>query len=728
MGQFFSCFAPLEKWTAAKLTGAKRAGSVLLLPALLSSVALAEEGMWTFNNFPKERVKRAYQFEPSDAWLDKVRLSSARLANGCSGSFVSSTGLVMTNHHCVNECVEQLSSAGKDLIAKGFYAEKARDEKKCPEIEVNRLLEITDITTVVQQATKGLQGQAFNDAQKASMARMEQECSAGNDKVRCEVVTLYHGGKYNLYKYQRYQDVRLVFAPELAIAFFGGDPDNFNFPRYDLDSAFLRVYENNEPLKNKHFFSWSKQNAKEGDLTFVTGHPGRTSRLLTTVELEFDRDVGLLRSLLKLSELRGFLTEFQKRSAEAKRISAGHLFSVENSLKALKGRHQALLDKKFFSQMVANEQKLRAKVNANPQWKKEFGGAWDEIAKAVAVQRDIFKEYAATERNTYGSKLFEIARTIVRSGDELSKPNEKRLREFGESRLPQLKQELFSDAPIYDEFEVALMAHAFTKLREDLSPDHPFVKKVLGKNAPMDLAKNLVKGTQLKSVKAREALFKGGKDAIAKSSDAMIQLALLVDADSRSNRERFENEVESVVKKNSELVAKAKFATEGTDTYPDATFTLRISYGKIQGFPDSGKMVPPLTTMGGAFARHTGADPFALPPSWLKAEAKINKETPFNFVSTNDIIGGNSGSPVINKNAEIIGLIFDGNIHSLGGAYGFDPTANRAVSVHSAAIVEALRNIYGAQRVVDDLLGANATGEIGRTMTHSEDGSATSKQ
>ena len=675
----------------------------------MTPVCLADEGMWLLNQFPSASVQAKYGFSPSQAWLDKVRLSSARLAGGCSASFVSPQGLVMTNHHCAHSCIEQLSTADKDFVKNGFQAARAEDELRCPEMEVNQLTGIKDVTEELNAATKGLEGKAFNDALKAGMTRLEKACATAED-VRCDVVTLFQGGRYHLYTYRRFQDVRLVFAPEFAIAFFGGDPDNFMFPRYDLDLTFLRVYRDGKPVKMENYFPWSPSGAREGELTFVSGHPGRTSRNLAISELENLRDYALPERLFRLSELRGMLTEFQKRGPEQARTSNSMLFGVENGLKALKGRREALVDAAFFATKREAEHALRAKVAADPALQAKYGKAWDDLARAVAAGRDLRKPLGMLEGGQgFMSDYFGLARMLVRAAAELPQPNERRLREYTDAQLPQLKQQLFSDAPIHDELEVALMTFSLTKLREALGPDAPVVRQVLGKDSPAAVAARLVGGTGLRDLAVRRALFEGGQAAVAASKDPFIQLVLAVDPEARAVRKRYEDEVESVLKKNSELVAKARFAVEGTSGYPDATFTLRLSYGSVEGYQESGVRVAPLTSLAGAFKRHTGSDPFALPSRWLAAREKLALDTPFDMATSNDIIGGNSGSPVINKDAQIVGLIFDGNIQSLGGDYGFDPAVNRAVAVHSAGILEALDKIYGATRLLEELRGPATT-------------------
>src|SRR4051812_13957097 len=687
-----------------------------LLTVVLSALtARADEGMWTYDNFPSKKVQQKYGFAPDGKWLAEAQLSSVRLAGGCSGSFVSPEGLVMTNHHCAHSCIEQLSTKEKDFVAAGFYAPALENEVKCPEIELNQLVQIADVTAQVQGATKGLRpGKEFNDKRKAAMAGIEKECAAGNDKLRCDVVELYHGGQYSLYRYRRFQDVRLVFAPEFAIAFFGGDPDNFNFPRYDLDVSFIRAYEDGKPAKTEHHFKWSPAGAKEGELTFVSGHPGGTDRELTMAELQYQRDIALPERLFNLAQYRGALTMFAEATPERRRISEASLFSVENSFKALKGRYEALVTPTLWNQKAEREKRLRARIDTRSALRKKYAAAWDDVAKAIATYQPRRKEYQYIEQGLgFGSPLYRIARDLVRGTEELQKPNEQRLREYTDGKLPQLKQRLFSKAPIYQEFELFRLSYNLTRLRENLGADHPFVKKVLGKRSPQDLAEELVK-TQLYDPKLREQLWQGGREAVQSSNDPMIQLAKLVDADARPLRRWNDEEIEPLETSGSERIAAAKFDLEGKSNYPDATFTLRLSYGAVKGYDENGHHVDPITSLAGGYDRATGRDPFKLPDSWLRAKenGQVNLQTPFNFCSTNDIIGGNSGSPVFNKDLQIVGLIFDGNIQSLGGEYGFDPAVNRAVSVCSPALVEALDHIYGASRIVSEIRGgAGSTGQ-----------------
>jgi hypothetical protein len=677
---------------------------LLALGFLLAFPAAAEEGMWTYDAFPSAAVKARHGFEPSREWLDHVRLSSVRLAGGCSASFVSPDGLVMTNHHCIRSCVEDLSSPKRDYLATGFSAKEPQDELRCPKVEANQLVEMTDVTARLQGATQGLSGAAFNTALKAEMSKLEGECATGPE-LRCDVVTLFNGGKYHLYKYRRFQDVRLAFAPEFSMAAFGGDPDNFNFPRFGFDAAFIRVWDaNGQPLKTDHFLSWAKEGAKEGDLVFVSGHPGGTERQSTVAELEFQRDVALPYTLLHLSELRGLLREYASATPERWRTTRAKLRSVENGLKALRGRHQALAEPSLLADKRKAEAELRAKVEADPKLKATTAGAWDAIARALDTYRPLLAEYKLEEGGDgFPSELFSLARQLVRAADELPKPNAERLREYTDGQLPALRQGLLREAPITPELEAVALTFGFNKLRETLGADDPFVREVLGREAPADLARALVKGTKLFDVKERQRLLEGGKAAVEASKDPMILLARRVDARAREVRKRYEDSVESVLKKNGELLARARLAVHGTTGYPDATFTLRLSYGVVKGWEEKGRTVAPLTTFAGAYARHTGKEPFRLPDSWLKAQDQVPGETPFNMATTHDIIGGNSGSPMVDREGRVVGLIFDGNLHSLGGRYAYVPETHRAVAVHGEGLLRALEHIYGAHRLVKEL-------------------------
>ncbi|MGO9474466.1 MAG: S46 family peptidase [Rhodomicrobium sp.] len=676
------------------------------LCALLSFTgANADEGMWLLNDFPSAQVEKLYGFKPSQAWLDHARLSAVRLAQGCSAGFVSAKGLVQTNHHCAEHCIEQLSTGGKNLVAAGFYAKEEKDEAKCPALEVNQLIGTGDVTARVKAALAGKEGAAFTEAKRAIEAAIAAECTGGDVALRCDTVELYNGGVYNLYKYRRYQDVRLVFAPELAIAFFGGDPDNFEFPRYDYDVSYLRVYENGKPLDSAaNYFRYAAADVKPGDLTFTVGHPGSTQRLDTVAELEYDRDVAMPRSLFRASELRGELTEFSTKGPEQARIATGKLFGIENSLKARKGQFEALVDPAIIAAKAKAESELRAKVDADPALKAEAGAAWDAIRATLAAWRPKSNRYIFLEgRAGFGSRLFSDALALVRYPEEKAKPDGKRLPEYTDANFPILRQSLVADEPIYPELEKLTLTFSLTKLREALGPDDAFVKKALGLKSPAGLAAELIDGTKLRDAALRRQLLEGGRPAIEASADPMIAFARLVDPDFRAIRKDYEDNTAAPLERAHTAIARARFKIYGTSIYPDATFTLRISYGTVRGYRQNGKEIAPITHIAGLFERATGAPPFKLPETWIAARPALDMGQPMNFVTDNDIIGGNSGSPVIDAAGEIVGLIFDGNIQSLGGDFGFDPAVNRAVAVNAGALREALAKVYHAERLVAEL-------------------------
>jgi hypothetical protein len=679
-----------------------------LAAASLAPLARADEGMWTFDNFPSERVGQRYGFAPGPEWLDHVRAASARMAEGCSASFVSPQGLVVFNHHCAQDCIEQLSTAQRDYLAGGFWARTRRDEARCPALEIDRLDEIRDVTAEVAGATAGQAGAAWEGARRATVARLEQDCAGGDDRVRCEVVSLYHGGVHALYRYHRYQDTRLVFAPELSVASFGGDPDNFMFPRYALDVAFVRVYEDGQPARTPEHLRWSSEGVRDGQLTFVSGNPGRTEREWTVAQLELERDVALPERLLLLAQLRGQLTEFGRRGPEQRRLADGELLEVENSFKARRGMLEALLDREFFASRVEAERALRAGVEADPRLREATAGAWEAIARAVEEQRRIHRRlWWIGQAHAFDSDLFRAARDLLRAAEERPKENGARLEEYAEARLPELRAHLLSAAPVYRELELLRLTFSLTALREALGADDPFVRAVLGRRSPRELATLLVTGTHLGTDPAglalRRRLWEGGKAAVDASRDPMIALARLVDPEAREVRRHFEEDVDSVVGEASGRIARARFALHGTSTYPDATFTPRLSYGAVEGWREEGREVRPFTTVGGLFERATGREPFQLPASWRAARRRLDPGTTLNFCTSNDIIGGNSGSPVLDQRAELVGLAFDGNLQSLGGDYGFDPAVNRMVAVSAEAILAALEQVYGARRLVEEL-------------------------
>jgi hypothetical protein len=697
----------------------------------MTAPASADEGMWTFNDFPSARVGQAYGFTPDAAWLDHLRLSSLKFGNGCSGSIVSGSGLVMTNHHCARTCIENLSGLRRqDYQRDGFLAHVPAAEARCPGLEVSQLVQITNVTAQVRAATDGVPAERFNDAQKAAIAAIEKACATAED-VRCDVVALWHGGRYDLYRYHRHTDVRLVFAPEESAAFFGGDPDNFNFPRYDLDVSFLRIYgPDGRPAATPDHLAWGDGHLRDGDLTFVSGHPGGTSRAFTLAQFDDERDDRLPLVLYRLAELRGVLEMYQTRGPEQARQSQDLLFGTENAFKALKGRQEALADPSFHAGLARREAEFRTRLAADPRWSARAGGAWDEIARIVRREAELRPAYEVLERPPE-SRLFRIARGLLRYAEETAKPNGERLKEFADARLPLQRHDILADRPVYPEMEIATLAWSLTKVREQLGADHPFVKRLFGSRSPLDVATQAVKGSRLADLSVdadghpaggyRKTLFDGGKPALEASHDPMLELARAFEPEARAIRRRMETEVEGPTRMQQELIAQARFALEGTKEYPDATGTLRLSYGSVRGWQEGARTVVPFTRFAGAYARATGTDPFRLPATWLKARPRLDLDTPLDFVTTNDIIGGNSGSPVVDREGCIVGLVFDGNIHSLGGDYGYDPVENRTVAVHASALLEALGGIYDAQRLVAELKStqALASGAATTAIAHS---------
>jgi hypothetical protein len=677
---------------------------VSLVCLVFAQAAQAEEGMWTFDNFPSKTVGTKYGFTPSQDWLDHVRLSSLRIAGGCSASFISPEGLVMTNHHCVVGCVEQISTPEQNLEENGYSAKTPAEEKKCPDFELDQLVEIRDVSKDVQGAMAGKTGDEANKALHAKEAELQQSC--GSDRsVRCDVVSLYHGGVYDLYRYKRYNDVRLVFAPEFSVAQFGGDPDNFNFPRFDYDIGVLRAYEGDKPAITKDYLHWSANGTKDGDLVFVSGNPGGTFRELTEAQLAFERDVLYPNRIPEISERRGELEAFIARGPQQAREASDDLFFLENGFKVYFGRQQALLDPQFFGTKVKEEQHLRAATAADAKLA-AYLPAWDEIAQVQQVRSQLFVRNSLLNGSTFRSGLLGDAVTLVRAASERTKPNRERLPGYTDQALVNVQQQLSAAAPVYKDLEELSLTLSFTVIRRDLGTDDAFVRKMLGKDSPEQLAHKLVSGTHLEDPKVREELYKGGQSAIDASTDPMIRFAASLNDELLAVRKNYEARVDAPTREAAEKIAKARFAVYGTSVDPDATFTLRLSYGTVKGFEDAeGKFVAPYTNIGGLFERATGADPYKLPESWLKTKSSLNLSVPMNLSTTNDTTGGNSGSPLIDKDANVVGLLFDGNIFSLGGDYGYDAAKNRSVCVDSRALLEGMRRVYHLDRIVDEIEG-----------------------
>ncbi len=687
-------------------SGARFLG-VISAAALLCAAARADEGMWPFNSPPSAVLKSKYNFDITPGWLEHLQKASVRFDNGGSGSFVSPHGLVMTNQHVGSDCVQSISSQAHDYVKSGFYARSQPEELKCPNLELDVLESMEDVTARVNSAVQpGATPEAAEKARRAVMNTIEKE-SLDKTGLRSNVITLYNGGEYQLYRYKKYTDVRLVFDPEKEAAFFGGDPDNFEYPRYDLDICFFRAYENGQPANTADYLKWNQQGAKNGDLVFVSGNPGATSRLDTVRHLEFLRDHSNPWALNLLRRREVLLRVYSERSEENARRAEDDLLEVENSRKAYTGMQAGLQDPGLMAKKIEQESKLKAAVDRDPKLMASYGNAWDEVAAMLHTLGGIYVDYSLLERGqAFNSKLFEIARMLVRLAEESQKPNDTRLREYSESRLGSLKQELFSDAPIYDDLEALELGDSLGMYAETKGMQDSLVEKVLAGKSPDERAEDLVRGTKLKDVAERKRLADGGIKAIQASQDPMILLARLVDTESRRLRSMYDNHVDEPRRQAYAKIAQARFAVYGKNIYPDATFTLRLSFGEVKGYEENGKQEPWMTTMGGAFTHasdHENEPPFRLPASWMKQKSALDLSTPLDFVNTADIIGGNSGSPVVNRAGDLVGIIFDGNIQSLVLDYIYSDTQARALAVHSAGIAEALKKIYRADRLVSEL-------------------------
>lgn len=680
---------------------------LVFITTSLCIAAIADEGMWLYNDPPAEILKDKYGFEPTAGWLEHIQKASVRFNSGGSGSFISPDGLIISNHHVGADALQKFSDANNNYLRDGFYARSLEDEKKCLDLELNVLMSIEEVTDRVNAAveTDATAEQAF-EARRAIMAEIEKE-SLDKTGLRSDVVTLYQGGQYHLYRYKKYTDVRLVFAPEQQIAFFGGDPDNFEYPRYDIDFCIFRAYENDKPAKIEHYLKFSTEGVSEGELVFVSGNPGSTSRQLTMAELKDLRDRRFPYALARLNAMEVSLLAYSMRNEENARRAKDLLFGVQNSRKARNGMYAGLLDPQLMAKKRADEQKLKTAIAQKPD-AEEILVCWEKIADAQKTIAQNALEYNMLEgANGFYSTLFDIGRTIMRAVEEKTKPNGERLREYRDSNLESLEFQLFSEEPLYDDFEQLKLADSLTWMVRQWGYSHPTVQKVLADKSPQQRATELVLGTKLKDVAFRRKLYEGTANDVKAADDPMIELARLIDTEARAVRKIIETQDEIKKQAHAEI-AKARFDIEKTGSYPDATFTLRLAFGEVKGYEEQGKKIPFQTTFAGLYehaAEHNYKPPFDLPKRWLDVKDRLNPKTPVNFESTADIIGGNSGSPVVNRKGEFVGIIFDGNIYSLVLDFAYTDVQARATSVNSQAIIESLQKVYDACDLADEILG-----------------------
>jgi SOS response regulatory protein OraA/RecX len=666
--------------------------------------AVADEGMWPFDQAPLARVKDSLGVSLDSRWLNHLREASVRLTNGCSASIVSHEGLVLTNEHCVVACAEQLSSPGKDYVGDGFVSDGLEDERTCPGVQAEVLVAISDVTAQVFAAGAGKVGEEFASARQTAIADAERDACAGDPRFRCQVISFFEGGQFKLYKYRKYADVRLVFAPEFSTALFGGDPDNFNFPRYDLDCAFLRLYEAGKPAATPDFLAWSTTPPQAGEPVFVSGSPGTTERQLTVAQLRALRDVALPVLSVQEAELRGRLIELGEQGPDKARIVANPLFAAENTYKVLQGRLAALRDPALLAARSKDETELKAKLAADPKFAAQIGDPWGEIEtaeKTYALQFVVWHELEAGAGG--GSDLYRYARDLVRAAAERVKPTGQRLPEYADSRLALDEKMLLDPKPIEPVLERLYLEFWLSKTRELLGADSPAVAMLLARESPEGMAQRLVSGSKLADPAVRKQLWEGGMTAVAASDDPMIQFVLRTDPLCHAARQVWEEEVYGPIQDAGERIARVRYNLYGSDLYPDATFSLRLSYGRVAGWTDQGEETQPFTTFAGLYERATGAPPYRLPPRWAGDAAKLDPATVLDFSTTNDIAGGSSGSPVVDAKGEIVGAAFDGNIHSIAGDFTYDGSLNRTIAVSTVAISQALEKVYGDAALAREL-------------------------
>lgn len=693
-----------------------RRTALALLLAL--PVLQADEGMWTFDNVPTRQIKAKYGVELSPEWLKHLQLATVRFPGG-TGAFVSRDGLVVTNHHVARGAIAQVSTAARDLVKDGFVAARRADEIPVPGLELMVLVSVKDVTQRVNAAvTPGMSDRDGLLARRNALAdlRRTEEAKTG---LTCEPVTLYQGGEYWLYRYRKFTDVRLAAAPELQVAAFGGDPDNYTYPRHNLDFSLFRVYENGQPYHPEAFLPFSAQGVAMNELTFISGHPGTTYRQQTHAQMVYARDLGIPFQLKTLARQKAALQALSARSPEARRLAADAIYGLENGTKRLTGQLLGLAKPENLAKVAKGEADLKAAVAANPEWQARVGGSWDKVAQAVQRQAALLRPsmYLGTGRGTLVGRVATLnhALTLVQLAEEVAKPSAQRLSEYSDGNLTATRARLTAPRPVHKVLDACLLAAGLQEAREELGADHPMLKAVLGDQTPEAVAQAAVEGTHLDDPAVRKALLEGGTAGLAASTDPMLRLARLLDPFCRAARKQLEEEVTGVITEHGGRIAEARFKAYGRSQYPDATFTLRLGYGPVATYANgTGTLAQPFTTFMGMYDRHLGwggngaaaeGGAWTLPERWLTRRSKLNLETPFNFIYACDTVGGNSGSPVVNVKGEFVGINFDSVFEGQGGYYVYDPDTKRAVATDGRAILEALRRIMDAKHLAGELLG-----------------------
>lgn len=667
--------------------------------------------MWTFDYPPVKYFERTYGFTPDEKWFDNARLSALRLS-GCSASFISSDGLVMTNHHCARYALDKVNKPGEDLPDSGFYAPTLNDERRVDGMYADQLISMKDVTAEVQEAfERGKTDEEKVAERNREIQKLQKDAweeykkSQPNDSIYAQVVTFYNGGKYSLYIYKRYTDIRLVFAPQLIVAYFGGDYDNFTYPRYDLDVSLFRIYQDGKPLNTEHYFRWSNSGAQENEPVFVIGNPGRTSRLLTVAQLEFNRDYSYPYIVNLLKDAMDIYSKYIEQHPDKKLEYQTRLFGISNSYKAYTGYLGGLRDQYLMARKRAFEKKFREAVDANPVLKEKYGSVWKEIARIQKEKAEIYEKFQAYNVTGLGrSSYFNIASRLIQYAKAMKMPESNRPMDYKGGALDSTKKKFFPSnfnpdiEKMFLEYQLGFMSSVFGTSNEAFN-------RLLGGRTPTDAAHDLATTTFLGDSSRVVAMLNGSPDAILSSSDPFIQYMESIQKEASEMQARYQN-LSAREATQGQKLGHALYDVYGTSIPPDATFTLRIADGVVKGYEYNGTIAPPLTTFYGMYNRYYSFGkkyPWYLPGNWSNPPADFNLSTPLDFVATNDIIGGNSGSPVINKNLEIVGLIFDGNIESLPGEYIYVDTYNRSVAVHSNAILEALAKIYHADRIVSEI-------------------------